>query len=951
MRTLASPVTAALLAALLGPVALATADPLVLDYSFQAPELSKVDIAGTVYDRITMPGAPNGGYPGHPALPATGARILLPYGTDVAAVEVIPGEKISLGAGLMIEPVPPPARLSEMPDAAIPPTPDPAVYSLATAWPGTRFEQVGTYGFRGYQILVLKLQPVEYVPASGELYYYTNLTVVVHTMQARELSPLLRGLPEDAQEVQAKVDNPEQIATYAGMGVGGGRAFDLLIITTDALASAFQPLVNYHNAHGIPTEIRTITQIGSNNPDVIRNYIKDRYLYDGINYVIIGADDDAIPAKDLYVDSQWGYVEYNMPGDIYFACLDGTWNFDGDSYWGEPNDGPGGGDVDLIAEVYVGRACADNTTEVNRFVNKTIWYLNGQHSQINKVLLVGEYLGFGGVAEYASSYLNELIDGSSAHGYTTVGFPTSAYQVNTLYDAPGYDWPKSELINRINAGLHVVNHLGHGDTNYAMKLYNSDLTSSINNNDFCFVYSQTCLAGHFDGTECWAETMNIKIDKGAFAVIMNARYGWGQFNSTDGPSQRFNREFWDAVFGEGRMGLGAANHDSKEDNLYRVNDTAMRWCYYELNLFGDPTVEVRGYAALAFDFPEGIPDVLAPGVPTSFPVIVRGVGSGVPIPGSGKLYYSIDGAPFTSVFMNQGLPNSYTAILPPVNCGSTIRFYFTAQESSGQVFSNPAGAPANTYSAFPLTDIVTVMEDAFETNQGWTVYAGATTGNWERADPQEVNYSGTITQPGDDHTPNGTLCYVTGPLAGSSAGDYDVDGGPTRLTSPVLPLAAFQNAVVSYWRWFYIGTTYNDQLVVEVSNNNGSSWVTAETVSVTATWTYVEWKVSDFVTPTDQVRVRFTISDNPNDSLLESLIDDFKVVALVCEQPEYDLGDLNCDHAVDGFDIQPFVLAMTDPAQYAGQYPNCNYMLADMNQDGSVDGFDIQPFVNALTGG
>ena len=71
----------------------------------------------------------------------------------------------------------------------------------------------------------------------------------------------------------------------------------------------------------------------------------------------------------------------------------------------------------------------------------------------------------------------------------------------------------------------------------------------LTNTDLCFVYSQTCLAGHFDGTDCWAETANIKTDYGAFAVVMNARYGWGEYNSTDGPSGRFNREFWDAVFG------------------------------------------------------------------------------------------------------------------------------------------------------------------------------------------------------------------------------------------------------------------------------------------------------------------------------------------------------------------------------------------------------------------
>ena len=62
-------------------------------------------------------------------------------------------------------------------------------------------------------------------------------------------------------------------------------------------------------------------------------------------------------------------------------------------------------------------------------------------------------------------------------------------------------------------------------------------------------------------------------------------------------------------------------------------------------------------------------------------------------------------------------------------------------------------------------------------------------------------------------------------------------------------------------------------------------------------------------------------------------------------------GDANCDGTVDGFDIQPFVLALTNPAQYESDYPSCSLEQADCNYSGGVDGFDIQPFVELLTGG
>ncbi|MEW6249435.1 MAG: matrixin family metalloprotease [Planctomycetota bacterium] len=60
-------------------------------------------------------------------------------------------------------------------------------------------------------------------------------------------------------------------------------------------------------------------------------------------------------------------------------------------------------------------------------------------------------------------------------------------------------------------------------------------------------------------------------------------------------------------------------------------------------------------------------------------------------------------------------------------------------------------------------------------------------------------------------------------------------------------------------------------------------------------------------------------------------------------------GDLNCDGAVNFDDINPFVLALSDPAGYATAYPNCNIMNGDCNGDGRVDFDDINPFVALLT--
>jgi hypothetical protein len=67
--------------------------------------------------------------------------------------------------------------------------------------------------------------------------------------------------------------------------------------------------------------------------------------------------------------------------------------------------------------------------------------------------------------------------------------------------------------------------------------------------------------------------------------------------------------------------------------------------------------------------------------------------------------------------------------------------------------------------------------------------------------------------------------------------------------------------------------------------------------------------------------------------------------------PDYPLGDMDGSYQVDAFDIDPFVLALTDPVAYTAQYPDIDpNETGDLNGDGVLNAFDIDPFV-ALLGG
>jgi hypothetical protein len=172
----------------------------------------------------------------------------------------------------------------------------------------------------------------------------------------------------------------------------------------------------------------------------------------------------------------------------------------------------------------------------------------------------------------------------------------------------------------------------------------------------------------------------------------------------------------------------------------------------------------------------------------------------------------------------------------------------------------------------------------------------ATSGRWTRGIPEA-----TDAQPGEDHTPNGEVCWVTDYHAGQQASDFDVDGGRTTLTSPLIDAHSLNNPTVSYWRWYSNGVgpinPNTNVFVVDISNNDGVSWVRAETVGpdgpdTAGSWIQHSFAISDFLTPTAAMRVRFIATDETG-SIVEAAVDDFSVTGLDCTTPCY----ANCDQS------------------------------------------------------
>jgi len=250
-------------------------------------------------------------------------------------------------------------------------------------------------------------------------------------------------------------------------------------------------------------------------------------------------------------------------------------------------------------------------------------------------MFVGEDLGPSFYFQYGGDY-KDLVE------YLV----PSSYSLSKLYDSDDYIWYPDDFVEKLyNAEPQIINHDGHGYTNYMLKMGGSSFFDITNEKPF-FIYSHSCLTGSFDNwypgdyygeEDCIAEILTCESPYGAYACILNARYGLGSEDSPIAPSGSYDESFYKALFTEKIKELGKASHYSKEDNIWRIDENGYRWCYYQTNLFGDPSLKIKNPA----DTPPGkpqTPDGPSSGkINTEYPYKTSAVD-----PNDNQLYYLFD---------------------------------------------------------------------------------------------------------------------------------------------------------------------------------------------------------------------------------------------------------------------------------------------------------------------
>nr|WP_320190743.1 C25 family cysteine peptidase [uncultured Desulfobacter sp.] len=574
------------------------------------------DVSGREITRIYMPDVPSTSHVGLPKVPVVSVKIAIPVNSEIAAINVESRNNTILEGSYFLELSTPPVQLNN--NYTILDDSDSSLYdsfySDNNAYESAIYEKQGIQNKRGIKILHINLYPVSYDIDNLSLSYCDTMIVKITFSSIKQQSSKFQSnsavkyRPDPVMPIKNQIDNPwvldelDESSEIESKSTDSSETFEYVIITNNDFANAttdytIHDLIAHKQLMGLSATYITTEQIyanytGSDEAEKIRNFIKDAYNNWNTNYILLAGDSNIIPYRSLYVNFSTNEEYKYIPSDLYYQCLDGSFNNDGDSKWGEENDGEDGGYVDILAEVYIGRASAENQEELANWIYKTISYESNPYAiQRNKAAMVGEYLGFGGVSEYAKNQMEQIRIGGLYDQYATAGFDSEPrIEVDTLYDMDS-TWSSSELENMMNSNSYgLFNHLGHANVYYVMQLYNVDV-DALTNTSFFFIYSQGCLPGYFPG-DAIAEHFTTSTRHGAFAVIFNSRYGWGSRNSTDGPSQRPNRWFWDAIFSEGISQLGPMNVYSHEKNLYEITEPVMRWVIYETNLFGDPHVDI-----------------------------------------------------------------------------------------------------------------------------------------------------------------------------------------------------------------------------------------------------------------------------------------------------------------------------------------------------------------------
>jgi len=573
-----------------------------LDYIFQfQPPSKKITIANNQdFTKVEMKGCIGiGSTAGEPTLPKKPVSILLPPMKTVKDIEII-GEPIIFDN--CEEPVIPyqnPVPFgSEQNDFLM----SNSLYSSDINYPGTLNEDYQIGYCRGYTILNVVLNPVQYNPAQNKIFYYPEMKVEVELKDTNEMNKFYRNNQKDKAWVENLVYNLEifdeytpelAMFDYPGGLCDPGDNYNYVIITTeyngldywDTSSSKpynWESLMDKHESDdGFSCTLVTIQDIEAcsdyenSNPVFndqeahIREFCKDAYQDWGTEYILIGGDDESsyIPAREMDTNYE-GYID----SDIYWSNLDNNFNDDEDYYWGEEGDDG----FDLYSEIYIGRVTCDEPQDVSNWLTKSFYYADCIEPEFLEC--AGFYGGNTGWNCQGDDFMDYSaikgtddwlgpIPGSDGPFPAWAGFqfgfetwnqenPENLYDISEAWTAepPNPGWQGGSESAAISGFKNAINNnkialasgIAHANSQMSLDVGSSSWESQYHNTKPFFLHDYGCHCGDMDASDDGVlHSMLFHSDTElAFAVVYNTCYGWGNYDTTNSSSAFQAKEFW-----------------------------------------------------------------------------------------------------------------------------------------------------------------------------------------------------------------------------------------------------------------------------------------------------------------------------------------------------------------------------------------------------------------------
>ena len=696
-------------------------------YGFDNGHVRVAQRAG--YTRIDLPGAAIETRPGRPELPWMAERVDLPAGMRVISVEVTGLETRTIATGAQLAP----ARVQTPGlDAVELSKPDPRYFASATPQP----EQVVSLGMqggmRGLSVAWLTVAPAQWDPRTGEVKLVTRVSVRL-TLDADPAPPLHRERivseweDHDGMSPGAPSRAPGSVTASVSARIKGGAApfratqvpsllgspVEYVIVTNDAMAPTFQQLADWKTQTGVPAVVRTVSFIQQQYPSAaddaerIRLFLRDAYTRWGTKWVLLGGDTDVIPVR---LGSTTFYDGEKIATDLYYSCLDGNWNANGDSLYGQGLVGLSGGDAaDLLPEVYVGRAPVTTVSQAQTFINKTMQYertplgsYEDRWTFFAEVLFPHPWPEGTVPSEDGADLAEQLLP-------LTDQLPVTVSRLYKNYTSAGWRagaLPEGRVavLDSMSAGGGLALIVGHGYRNVMEvgdgQLNNADVMALTNGNRLFNLYAINCTTSAID-FPCIGEAFLLNPNGGAVTGIGSTRYDFASTVSL------YEYEYFRLFVEDSVSAVGELNARQKLPFVtYSAYDGVDRWTQMATIMLGDP--ELRMW--------RGTPGTLAVTAPTSIALsdtqfTVHVTSAGLPLANARVTAYRA-GNDFSTVTTDA----SGDAVVPfrPDSLGSFSLAVtaFNARPSQSTVTITPVG------SAVLSEGAVTVVDNGSNGTQG-----------------------------------------------------------------------------------------------------------------------------------------------------------------------------------------------------------------------------------------